>query len=257
MKFVETAHIKDILAILRISLNPRDVVCWFRTLMLHEGIGTKTAEKILSAITEGQISLQKSPDTINSKLVSEKIFPLFQLLYTLRTKELSIRDRVVLSMEYYYPIFKTKYDDFNKRKKDLDIFLNIAANYLSLENLISDMAIEPPLDSISDIGDEDKQDDFLTLSTIHSAKGLEWHSVFIIHTVDGFFPSNRSAESLETLDEERRLLYVATTRAKQNLYFTYPMNIWDRETGTTLSKPSRFLSEVTPDIAEGWLLDNN
>ncbi len=255
MKFVETAHIKDILAILRISLNPRDVVCWFRVLMLHEGIGPKTAEKILTAITEGKISLQNKPDSFNSKLVSDKVFPLFQLLYTLRTRELSIRDRVVLTVEYYYPIFKIKYDDFNKRKKDLDIFLNIAANYRSLESLISDMAIEPPMDSVTDLGEEDKQDDYLTLSTIHSAKGLEWHSVFIIHTVDGFFPSNRSAESLESLDEERRLLYVAATRAKQNLYVTYPMNIFDRETGTTLSKPSRFLSGVTPDIADGWLLD--
>ena len=256
MKFVETAHIKDILAILRISLNPRDVVCWFRTLMLHEGVGPKTAEKILAAITEGKISLNNNPESLNSKLVTEKLFPLFQLLYTLRTRELSIRDKVVLTVEYYYPIFKEKYDDFNKRKKDIDIFLNIASNYRSLEGLISDMAIEPPMDSVTDLGEEDKQDDFLTLSTIHSAKGLEWHSVFIIHAVDGFFPSNRSAESLDTLDEERRLLYVAATRAKQNLFITYPMNIFDRETGTTLSKPSRFLSDVTPDIAEGWLLDN-
>ncbi len=256
IKFIETAHIKDILAILRIALNPKDVVCWYRVLLLHEGVGPKTAQRILDALAEGRISLAKNPDTLDSKIVKENLFLLFKLIYDLRTKTLTPFEKVEMTVEFYYPIFKDKYDDFNKRKKDIDIFMNIASNYTSIESLLSDMAIEPPLDSVSDLGEEDKQDDFLTLSTIHSAKGLEWHSVFIIHAVDGFFPSNRSAESLETLEEERRLLYVAATRAKQNLIVTYPMNIFDRESGTTLSKPSRFLSSVTPDLAEGWLLEN-
>ncbi|MFO7447704.1 MAG: 3'-5' exonuclease, partial [Ignavibacteriaceae bacterium] len=98
--------------------------------------------------------------------------------------------------------------------------------------------------------------DFLTLSTIHSAKGLEWHSVFVIHAVDGFFPSSRSAESLESLEEERRLMYVSVTRAKQNLFISYPMNLFDREAGTTLSKPSRFISDMNPGLADGYLLDD-
>ncbi len=256
MKFIETAHIKDILALLRIALNPKDVVCWYRVLLLHEGVGPKTAQRILDALAEGRISVQHNPESYNEKLISEKLFPLFKLIYTIRTKEMTMFDKVELAVEFYYPIFKEKYDDFNKRKKDVDIFLNIASNYRSLESLLSDMAIEPPLDSVSDLGEEDKQEDYLTLSTIHSAKGLEWHSVFIIHAVDGFFPSTRSAENLESLEEERRLLYVATTRAKQNLFVTYPMHIFDRESGTTLSKPSRFLHDVTPDLAEGWLLEN-
>ncbi|MCH7973743.1 MAG: ATP-dependent helicase, partial [Bacteroidetes bacterium] len=95
----------------------------------------------------------------------------------------------------------------------------------------------------------------LTLSTIHSAKGLEWHSVFIIHSVDGYFPSARSADNIETLEEERRLMYVASTRAKQNLFVTYPMNMYDRERGITLSKPSRFISEFDSSLAENWLLE--
>jgi DNA helicase-2/ATP-dependent DNA helicase PcrA len=257
IKFIETAHIKDILAILRIVLNPKDVVCWFRVLLLHEGVGPKTAQRILDALAEGRISLQHNPESLDGKLVGEKLFPLFKLIYTLRTKEMTMLDKVELAVEYYYPIFRDKYDDFNKRKKDIDIFLNIASNYRTLESLLSDMAIEPPLDSVSELGEEDKQDEFLTLSTIHSAKGLEWHSVFIIHAVDGFFPSTRSAESLDQLEEERRLLYVAATRAKQNLIITYPMHIFDRESGTTLSKPSRFLNDVmVPELSEQWLLEN-
>ena len=165
-------------------------------------------------------------------------------------------EKVQMVYDYYYPLFKDKYDDFNKRKKDLEIFLNISENYHSLDSLLADMAIEPMIDSMIDIDATDKEDEYLTLSTIHSAKGLEWHSVFIIHVIDGYFPSARYAEKLETLEEERRLMYVASTRAKQNLFVTYPMNMYDREAGTTLSKPSRFISDISPDKAEGWLVED-
>ncbi len=255
IKFVETAHIKDVLAFLRISVNPKDTISWFRVLMLHEGIGPKTAQKILDAVESGELSILKDPGTISSKMLSEKLFPLFKLIYTIHTKSLSPTDKAELVTEYYYPIFKDKYDDFNKRKKDIEIFLNISANYRSVDALLADMAIEPPIDSMTEFGEESKDDECLTLSTIHSAKGLEWHSIFIIHAVDGFFPSVRSMQKMETLEEERRLMYVAATRAKQNLFVSYPMNIFDRESGTTFSKPSRFISEITPNLADGWLLE--
>jgi DNA helicase-2/ATP-dependent DNA helicase PcrA len=118
------------------------------------------------------------------------------------------------------------------------------------------MAIEPIIDSVTDINATDKEDEFLTLSTIHSAKGLEWHSVFVIHAVEGYFPSVRAAESLESLEEERRLMYVASTRAKQNLFVTYPMHMYNRIDGITLSKPSRFISEMSTDKAQGWLVED-
>ena len=106
------------------------------------------------------------------------------------------------------------------------------------------------------VEETDKEREYLTLSTIHSAKGLEWHSVFIIHAIDGFFPSSQSMESQETLEEERRLMYVASTRPKQNLYISYPMNIFDRYSGMTFSKPSRFIDGVSEELAEEWLLEN-
>jgi DNA helicase II / ATP-dependent DNA helicase PcrA len=255
IKFVETAHIKDVLAFLRISVNPKDTISWFRVLMLHEGIGPKTAQKILDAVESGELSILKDPNSISSKLLTEKLFPLFKLIYTIHTKSLSPTEKAELVTDYYYPIFKDKYDDFNKRKKDIEIFLNISANYRSVDALLADMAIEPPIDSMTEFGEESKDDECLTLSTIHSAKGLEWHSIFIIHAVDGFFPSVRSMQKIETLEEERRLMYVAATRAKQNLFVSYPMNIFDRESGTTFSKPSRFISEITPNLADGWLLE--
>jgi DNA helicase II / ATP-dependent DNA helicase PcrA len=119
------------------------------------------------------------------------------------------------------------------------------------------MAIEPIIDSVIDIEAPTKETEFLTLSTIHSAKGLEWHSVFVIHAVDGYFPSSRSAETTELLEEERRLMYVSVTRAKQNLFITFPMNLFDRQAGVTLSKPSRFISELNSDLADGFLIDES
>ncbi|WP_290661728.1 ATP-dependent helicase [Ignavibacterium sp.] len=256
MKFVETAHIKDVMAFLRIVVNPRDVISWYRVLLLHEGVGPKTAQKILDELATARITIKAEPDQ-QPQFSYQKLGPLFYLLYNLQKKKMTPSEMLQTVYEYYWDLFKANYDDWNKRKKDLEIFLNIVENYSSVDNLLSDLAIEPIIDSVVDIGAEDKENEFVTLSTIHSAKGLEWHTVFVIHAVEGYFPSSKSADNLEQLEEERRLMYVASTRAKNNLFITYPMNLYDREAGTTLSKPSRFISEITPDLAEGWLLEED
>ena len=255
MKFIETAHIKDVLAFLRIASNPKDAISWYRVLLLHEGVGPKTAQKILDDLASANVSIKTDPGAQPGWKLKDSITGLFRLLYKLHTEKSLPSEKVQLIFDYYQPIFKTKYDDFNKRKKDLEIFHNITENYKSLDSFLADIAIEPIIDSVIDVEAEDNEDEYITLSTIHSAKGLEWHSVFIIHVVEGYFPSGRSIEKLETLEEERRLMYVASTRAKQNLFITYPMNLFDREAGMTLSKPSRFITEMNPDLAEGWLLD--
>ncbi|MHB1688334.1 MAG: ATP-dependent helicase [Ignavibacteriaceae bacterium] len=257
MKFIETAHIKDVLAFLRIAANPKDVVSWYRVLLLQEGVGPKTAQKILDELTTARLTIKANPESGSSFRYNGKIAKLFQILYKIHTENSLPSEKLQIVLDYYHPFFKEKYDDFNKRNKDLEIFQNITEKYKSLDSLLADMAIEPIIDSVVDIGAEDKEEEFVTLSTIHSAKGLEWHSVFIIHAVEGFFPSSRSADKIETLEEERRLMYVAATRAKQNLFITYPMNMYDHEAGMTLSKPSRFISEMNSDLAEGWLLEED
>ena len=256
MKFVETAHVKDIMAFLRIAINPKDVISWYRVLLLHEGVGPKTAQRILDELATSRITIKAEPDQ-QPEFNHHKLSPLFYLLYELQKKKLLPSEMVQKVYDYYWDLFKANYDDWNKRKKDLEIFQNIVENYTSLDTLLSDMAIEPIIESVVDVDATDKEEEYVTLSTIHSAKGLEWHSVFIIHAVEGYFPSARSIESLETLEEERRLMYVASTRAKNNLFITYPMNLYDREAGITLSKPSRFISDITPDLAEGWLLEED
>lgn len=257
MKFVETAHVKDALAFLRISLNPRDFVSWYRVLLLHEGIGPKRAQQIIDEITTKNISLDRKPDDIISSKYTDKIFDLLQLISDLhKLKNKVPAEKIELILLYYNPLFMNKYDDYNKRKKDLEILVNIASNYKDSETFLSDMAIEPPQDSVTDVDAEDKENEFLTLSTIHSAKGLEWHTVFIIHAMEGYFPSAQSYDDLDSLEEERRLMYVASTRAKQNLYISYPMHIFDRYTGFTMAKPSRFIAGVSEDLAEEWQIED-
>jgi DNA helicase-2/ATP-dependent DNA helicase PcrA len=256
MKFVETAHVKDVLAFLRISDNPRDFVSWYRVLMLHEGIGPKKAQMIMAALDSLDFNSYESTEALIPGSYHEKVNPLVSLLFNIRKKQYHPADKIELILEYYNPLFYNKYDDFNKRKKDLEILSNIAANYTDTETFLSDMAIEPPQDSVIDVDAEEKEKEFLTLSTIHSAKGLEWHSVFIMHALEGFFPSSQSFDSLESIEEERRLMYVASTRAKQNLYVCYPTSIFDRQVGFTLAKPSRFIAGMDENIAEEWIIED-
>lgn len=257
MKFIEAAHIKDILAFMRIAVNPRDFVSWYRILLLHEGIGPKKAQQIIDAIANQEIKINVHPEAIISSKYNDRIFSLFELLHKIFTSHKLPIEKAEMIYEYYEPLFHAKYDDFHKRKKDLEIFLNIAENYKNTETFLADMALDPPQDSVMDIEATDKEKEFLTLSTIHSAKGLEWHSVFIIHALEGFFPSSQSYQKIESLEEERRLMYVAATRSKQNLYITYPMNIFDRHQGVTLSKPSRFIEGIDENIAEEWLIQED
>ena len=158
-------------------------------------------------------------------------------------------------LNYYEPILKDKYDDYTKRQKDLEHFFNLSEKYLSLEDFLSDLALEPPDSSVEDIEEGAKADEYLTLSTIHSAKGLEYKAVFIVGAVDGRFPSTYSFNSAEELDEELRLMYVAVTRAKTHLMITYPIDMFDYSTGMVLSKPSRFLDEIGQDVLEKWVIE--
>jgi DNA helicase-2/ATP-dependent DNA helicase PcrA len=116
------------------------------------------------------------------------------------------------------------------------------------------MALDPPNASVDGILATAYDDEQLVLSTIHSAKGLEWHTVFVIWALEGRFPATYAARSDEELEEELRLTYVAATRAKENLYFTYPINIYDRGTGMLLSRPSRFIEDISEDTLEQWSL---
>ena len=152
-------------------------------------------------------------------------------------------------MDYYEPILKKQFDNHPKRAKDLEHLLTIMEQYGSLEKFLADMALEPPNASVDNILAAEYDDEKLVLSTIHSAKGLEWHTVFVIWALEGRFPSLFAARSDKEMEEELRLMYVAASRAKENLYFTYPINIYDRGTAMVFSKPSRFIEGISEDLS--------
>lgn len=251
MKFVEAAHVKDIIAHLRVILNPSDIISYTRILLLLDGIGNQIANKLLPVLAQdGDVKEKKLP--VKNP---EAVIRLTELINN-NQKDIFNPKKVVQSvLKYYENILRDKYDDYTKREKDLEHFLALSEKYTSLEDFLSDLALEPPDTSMTDVEEGANKDEFLTLSTIHSAKGLEYKAVFIIGAVDGRFPSLFSFNSPDDLDEELRLMYVAVTRAKTHLAITYPIDMFDYSTNMVLSKPSRFLDGISQEILEKWIIE--
>ncbi|MDF2458150.1 MAG: ATP-dependent helicase, partial [Nitrospira sp.] len=237
VKFIETAHVKDLLAHLRVVANPFDTVSWHRVLMLVEGVGPKKAQELLTTL----VTSDKPYDTLRA-VTGRSAHGLKNLAHSLETlsgaEDKRTAEQVNHIYEYYLPILKEQYDDYPKRIRDLDHLHTIAEGYPEVDTFLSDLALEPP-DSAVDVDAPDRDEERMVLSTIHSAKGLEWQCVFVIWVVDGKFPSLYSFVTDEELEEERRLFYVAVTRAKRHLYLTYPINVFDKSSGMLLSKPTR------------------
>jgi DNA helicase-2/ATP-dependent DNA helicase PcrA len=261
-KFIETAHIKDIVSYLRVLENPRDAVAWNRILLLIDGVGPRTAERVIGDIVARRARPNaggSSPDLpafwTGFQDYPEGVRLLFDALKDISPSHVLPADKVQTLLNYYEPIFRRRYDDHNKRRKDLEMFQQITERYRTVGTLLSDIALEPATESVTDITPPGSDDEKLVLSTIHSAKGLEWHTVFVIYALDGRFPTTRAAVSDDAMEEERRLMYVACTRAQQNLFITYPINIYDRESGLVLSKPSRFISGMPENLLDTWVVD--
>ena len=247
LKFIETAHVKDVIAHLRVILNPNDIISINRILLLLNGVGAQTAMKLLPLVAKENLDTEKLMLPAKSSDSIKKLFTTVDKQRQYLMKPSLIVDNI---LAYYEPILMEKYDDYPKRLKDLEHFHYLSEQYSNLEDFLSDLALEPPDSSVSEVEEGANADECLTLSTIHSAKGLEWKAVFIIGAVDGRFPSVYSFNSEEELDEELRLMYVAATRAKTYLYITYPIDMFDNATGTVLSKPSRFLNGIDENILE-------
>lgn len=248
-KFVESAHIKDILAHMRVMANVYDRISWYRILLLIEKVGPKSAGKIFEAIIK-----EKSGYTglLSAKIERIKgLERLMQLISTLDARPMTVSEMGKTIIDYYLPILKETYDDHPRRARDLEHLIEIMNRYKSLGQFLTDMALEPPTVSFENsFYDGVSAPERLILSTIHSAKGLEWHTVFVIWALDGRFPSVHTLHKQEELEEELRLMYVAATRAKEKLFFTYPGNVYDRSTGLVLNRPSRYLDGIADDILE-------
>ncbi len=246
LKLTESAHIKDVLSFFRVLVNPLDNLSWNRILLQLDKVGPKTAQKILAVV-------RKSEDPF-SGLASYRATPswkngfarLVELLTRLRDTGLAPAGQFDILMEYYEPILEKIYhDDYPKRKRDIDQLRSLAAGYGDIQSFVDDTTLDPP-EGDQDIGTTDDANR-LILSTIHSAKGLEWDVVFVIGLAEGRFPHPNTVPG-EQWEEERRLLYVAATRARKKLYLTYPLELMTPDRKYIHAGMSPFLREINPGL---------
>ena len=222
LKFLEAAHVKDILAILRFAQNPRGRMAGFRVVQLIPGIGPAHATRLLDAMdvaTDPMIALEACPMPTNAALEWQAFVQVYRAL---RQPQRAWPADMDLAKRWYVPHLERLHDDAAVRRGDVDNLERIACGYASRERFLSELTLDPP-DSTSDqSGAPHRDEDYVILSTIHSAKGQEWTSVHVLNVVDGCIPSDLSTGSTDEIDEERRLLYVAMTRAKEHLQLLVP-----------------------------------
>jgi DNA helicase-2/ATP-dependent DNA helicase PcrA len=252
-RFNERMHIKDIISYLRITYNPADAVAWHRVLKYIGGVGQITAGSVIN-------EFRNSKDPFSFEIFKQRKFysellMLGKMLARASQPDYSLNQKIEIIIDYYAPILKERADDYFIRMQDVAVLRELSRRYKDLDKFLSDFALDPPSKRVADqtkpLIDEGEEDGKVTISTVHSAKGLEWFAVFIPHALEGMFPSNR-ASNTEEMEEERRLFYVACSRAKEELYITFPRNIYSYDAFFHL--PSRFLVEIDK---EKYLFDED
>ena len=228
LKFLDSSHVKDVLACLRFAENPRDRVAGFRVLQLLPGVGPTTAARLLDAMAtagaaEALVSLPPP------SRVAEAWAPFVDLIGQLARRLSGWPAEMAQVRQWYEPHLERLHEDAAMRAADLVQLEQIAAGYASRERFLTELTLDPP-DAVSDeAGVPLLDEDYLILSTIHSAKGQEWRAVFVLNCVDGCIPSDMATGTSEEIEEERRLLYVAMTRAKDHLYIIVPQRFYTHQ----------------------------
>lgn len=251
VKLSEAAHVKDVMAHLKVAENPRDAAAWTRILLLLEGVGSKTAQDIIEWVSSNDgepFALDERP--FSPKYV-EALVGLFAVLRMVRSDAMSLEQQVETVLEYYEPILKRKYfEDYPKRQQDLEHFAGLTTQFNDRASFLESLALDPIELTVleTEAGAEDEPP--LVLSTIHSAKGLEFDTVFVIQALEGILPSTYALNDPEALDEELRLLYVAVTRAERNLFISYPIVQHRRFEGEYFARPSRYIEGIDESILE-------
>jgi DNA helicase-2/ATP-dependent DNA helicase PcrA len=269
VRFFEQAHIKDVTSYLRLVVNPRDELAWKRVLKLIPKIGNATAARVWERLAHSAepLALVRADDFAKTlpkgaasgwhefaELVKELIAP--------ETVNAPAKQIEAILARGYLEYLKENYGNADAREEDLRQLANFAQRFETTDAFLSELALinterfSPPGGTVGEDvvsgGDEDEK---LALSSVHQAKGLEWRVVFLIWAADGRFPSSRSLRDIEGEEEERRLFYVALTRAQDELYVCFPLVESDRARQTVLHRPSRFVTEVPRELMEIWNLD--
>jgi DNA helicase-2/ATP-dependent DNA helicase PcrA len=257
LRFVETAHVKDLLAFLRLAENPRDVVSGGRLLPLLPGIGPGKARQLMESLHQSGGNFQVWADwkpPAGAATLWPKFIALLQGLANTREDLPAQLNRV---RKFYGPLLETKYDHVEPRLRDLEQLEVIASRYRSRQRMLLEMTLDPPNSTQDLSGPAMLDDDYLVLSTIHSAKGLEWDAVYVIHAADGNIPSDMSTKNADEIEEERRLFYVALTRAKNWLYVCYPLRYYwpGRSDRHTFAQRTRFLTDKVVECFEQCVTD--
>jgi len=261
-RFFEQRHVKDVLAFLRIVVNPKDELSWKRALKLFSRVGERSASAVWAAIGA-------SPDPLRAFAAFEASGPVFgrgveaalkpcrALLARLdsRAPATSPSEAIRAVVEDVYRDYaRAKFPNGDARLDDLEQFAQFAQSYDSLPGFLEEVTLFNELSGEEVVAGE-PDDDRVVLSSVHQAKGLEWSRVIVMGLSEGRFPSYRSAATEAGLEEERRLFYVAVTRAKNEIALVYPMLARDRYGVDVILEPSRFLSELPDEVFERWTIE--
>jgi DNA helicase II / ATP-dependent DNA helicase PcrA len=245
LRFNERKHVRDVISYLRIIQNPYDAVAWHRVLKYLPGVGFVTAGKIMgNIISEKGMNLA----VFEKAKFAEELKSLIDMLERAKDNTIPIPRKIEIIKEYYAPILQSREYDYQVRLLDINVLIDLSSKYDELEKFLTEFALDPPSRNFGSKAVpliDETEDKPLTVSTIHSAKGLEWYAVIIPHALDGLIPSVRSLNNIEELEEERRLFYVACSRAKQDLIIT--MRSYVASYNAFLSYPSRFLVEISKE----------
>lgn len=262
LRFFEQAHIKDVAAYLKIAVNPRDEIAFKRVVRLLPGVGGKSAEQLWNQMQALVVTAADFPKLLDASKVPGKALKGWQqVVHTLvelapggvvAAPSAMIESVLLAGYEEY---LQSKYSNYEARKEDLITLSNFARDFADATEFLSQLALLSAVDAPQGRIREEREQDAVTLSTIHQAKGLEWRVVFLPWLTDGMFPGSRSLDDHQALAEERRLFYVAITRCRDELYLTYPEMRTNAGYGDSLQRPSRFLSELPTELLEAWEVD--
>jgi len=248
LKFLEAAHVKDLIALIKWAGNPKQKVSAFRVLKLLPGVGPKLAQKVTDYLETQQFRMRALTLYGMSGTSADLFTRLAELLTALHGNEIAWYDQVKEAAHFYKALLEINYDDHFVRYGDIEQMVQMSQQFPSRERFLTELTLDPPQTSSDLSGPPLIDDDFLILSTVHSAKGQEWNKVFVLNVADGNFPNEYAAGDKRALEEERRLFYVAMTRAKDELHLIQPLKYWVPEQQRygdrhVYGAKSRFLTE--------------
>ena len=245
LRYAEAVHVKDVVAFVRLAINPLDMPSFERVAGLSKGVGTKTAEKIYHVAAQGDFDALRKACTKYPDLWSDML-----LLDKLREHNLTPAALIEMVIEHYTPRLQAIFpDDWPRRQQGLSELAHIASAYTDLEQFVADLSLETPEDDADEFDEAGR----VVLSTIHSSKGLEWDAVILLDLVEDRFPSRHALVRPEDFEEERRLMYVACTRARENLELFVPATLYSRQNGgNEPATPSPFVRELPFSALEEW-----